>query len=79
VTGQPTPILEGVGASPGVGGAQFSFSRMEASRMSQVAAEVQNVSIYWMIVQANLRPSARLPAATAVRILSEGSVWLWNQ
>src|SRR6267378_193967 len=26
VSGQPTPILEGVGTSPGVGGAQFSFS-----------------------------------------------------
>jgi serine/threonine-protein kinase len=48
VTGQPTPILEGVGTSPGVGGAQLSFS--DTGDLVYVAGRAggQNVSIYWM-------------------------------
>jgi Tol biopolymer transport system component len=48
VTGQPTPILEGVVANPGTGGAQFSFS--ETGNLVYVADRGggQSVSIYWM-------------------------------
>ena len=48
VTGQPTPILEGVVTSPGVGGAQVSFS--DTGDLAYVAGRPggQNVSIYWM-------------------------------
>ena len=48
VAGQPTPILEGVVANPGDGGAQFSFSG--AGNLVYVAGGSgnQNVSLYWM-------------------------------
>jgi len=48
VTGQPTPILEGVVSNPANAGAQFSFC--EAGNLVYVAGRAggQNVSIYWM-------------------------------
>src|SRR6266849_4609089 len=47
-TGQPTPILEGVGTSPGVGGAQFSSSNSWNLHYVAGRAGGQDVSIYWM-------------------------------
>jgi len=48
VTGQPTPILEGVVSNPANAGAQFSFC--ETGNLAYVAGRSggQNVSIYWM-------------------------------
>jgi len=48
VTGQPTPMIEGVLANPGNAGAQFSFS--ETGSLVYVAGRggLQNVSVYWM-------------------------------
>jgi len=46
VTGQPAPILEGVVTTPGVGGAQFSFS--DTGNLVYVAGRGVVVSIYWM-------------------------------
>jgi len=63
VNGQPTPILEGVGANPGTGGAQFSFS--ETGNLVYVAggSAVQNVSIYWMDRDGKFTPLRETPAA----------------
>jgi serine/threonine-protein kinase len=56
VTGQPTPILEGVVTAPGVGGAQFSFS--DSGNLLYVAGRGGglNVSIYWMDREGKFRP-----------------------
>jgi len=61
VTGQPTPILEGVGTSPGVGGAQFSFS--DSGNLVYVAGRAggQNVSIYWMDHEGKFQPLRETP------------------
>jgi Tol biopolymer transport system component len=61
VTGQPTPILEGVGTSPGVGGAQFSFS--DTGNLVYVAGRAggQNVSIYWMDREGKFTPLRETP------------------
>jgi serine/threonine protein kinase len=61
VTGQPTPILEGVGASPGVGGAQISFS--DTGDLVYVAGRGggQNVSIYWMDREGKFTPLRETP------------------
>ena len=56
VTGQPAPILEDVVASPGVGGAQFSFS--ETGDFAYVGGQGggQNLSIYWMDHEGRFTP-----------------------
>jgi Tol biopolymer transport system component len=62
VTGQPAPILEGVVASPGTGGAQFSFS--ETGNLVYVAggSAIQNVSIYWMDREGKFTPLRETPS-----------------
>jgi len=62
VTGQPSPILEGVVAAPNAGGgAQFSFS--EAGNLVYVAGfgGLQNVSIYWMDREGKFTPLRETP------------------
>jgi Tol biopolymer transport system component len=61
VTGQPAPILEGVVVTPGIGGAQFSFS--ETGNLVYVAggSAVQGVSIYWMDREGKFTPLRETP------------------
>jgi Tol biopolymer transport system component len=61
VTGQPTPILEGV-VTVGNGGAQFSFS--ETGNLVYVAGRsgIQTLSIYWMDRQGKFAPLREIPA-----------------
>ncbi|MBZ5536863.1 MAG: serine/threonine-protein kinase [Acidobacteriia bacterium] len=56
VTGQPSPILEGVVTNPGNGGAQLSFS--DTGNLVYLAGRSapQNVSIYWMDRQGKFMP-----------------------
>jgi serine/threonine-protein kinase len=61
VTGQPTPILEGVAASMGVGGAQFSFSNTGNLIYVADRAGGQNVSIYWMDRAGEFTPLRETP------------------
>jgi Tol biopolymer transport system component len=63
VTGQPTPILEGVVAAPAVGGAQFSFS--DTGNLLYVAGRGGDlsVSIYWMDREGKFRPLRETPGA----------------
>jgi serine/threonine-protein kinase len=63
VTGQPTPILEGVGASPGVGGAQFSFSENGSIAYVPSGGRGQNVSIYWMDRAGKFTPLRETPGS----------------
>jgi serine/threonine-protein kinase len=63
VTGQPTPILEGVGASPGVGGAQFSFSENGSIAYVASGGRGQNVSIYWMDRAGKFTPLRETPGS----------------
>jgi serine/threonine-protein kinase len=62
VTGQPTPILEGVVTAPGSAGAQFSFS--ETGSLVYVAGRGggQNVSIYWMDREGKFTPLRETPS-----------------
>jgi len=61
VTGQPTPILEGVVASPGVGGAQISSS--DTGNLVYIAGRAggQNVSIYWLDHEGKFTPLRETP------------------
>ena len=61
VTGQPTPILEGVVTNPGSAGAQFSFS--ETGNLVYVAgsSEGPKVSIYWMDREGKFTPLRETP------------------
>src|SRR5258708_6258680 len=61
VTGHPTPILEGVVTSPGVGGAQVSFS--DTGHLVYVAGRPggQNVAIYWMDRSGKFTPLRETP------------------
>jgi len=61
VSGQPTPILEGVGTSPGVGGAQFSFSVNGSIAYVASGGGGQNVSIYWMDRAGKFTPLRETP------------------
>ena len=63
VTGQPTPILEGVLTSSGVGGAQFSFSNTGNLLYVAGSAGGQNVSIYWMDRTGRFTPLRETAAA----------------
>ncbi len=58
VTGQPTPILEGVSATPNAnGGAQFSFSKTgNLAYIAGLGGEGQNVSIDWMDREGKFTP-----------------------
>src|SRR5467141_2105853 len=60
-SGQPTPILEGVGTSPGVGGAQFSFSVNGSIAYVASGGGGQNVSIYWMDRAGKFTPLRETP------------------
>jgi len=62
VTGQPTPILEGVVTAPAYAGAQFSFS--ETGNLVYVAggSAIQNVSIYWMDREGKFTPLRETPS-----------------
>jgi serine/threonine-protein kinase len=60
VTGQPTPILEGLAAAPGIGAAQFSFS--DTGNLAYVAgAGGRSVSIYWMDREGKFQPLRETP------------------
>jgi len=61
VIGRPAPILEGVVAVPGNGGAQFSFS--ETGNLAYVAGRggFQFVSIHWMDRQGKFTPLRDAP------------------
>jgi serine/threonine-protein kinase len=48
MTGQPTPVLEAVASSPGVGSAQYSFSNNGNLLYVGGRAGGQNVSVYWL-------------------------------
>jgi Tol biopolymer transport system component len=61
VTGQPTPILEGVVSSPGVGGAQFSFSDTGTLLYVAGGGGGQNVTIYWMDRAGKFTPLRETP------------------
>jgi Tol biopolymer transport system component len=63
VTGQPVPIVEGVGTAPDSGGAQFSFS--ETGNFAYVAGHSGgvNVSIYWMDREGKFTPLRQTPGA----------------
>ena len=60
VTGQPTPILEGLSTSPGVGGAQFAFSN--TGNLLYISGGGQNVSIYWMDSAGKFTPLRETPS-----------------
>jgi serine/threonine protein kinase/dipeptidyl aminopeptidase/acylaminoacyl peptidase len=62
VTGQPTPILEGVATSPVTGGAQFSFS--DTGNLVYVAGSFgrQSVSIDWMDHEGKFTPLREIPS-----------------
>jgi Tol biopolymer transport system component len=61
VTGQPTPILEGVVTAPIFGGAQFSFS--DTGNLAYVAGGSgrRNLSIYWMDHEGKFTPLRETP------------------
>jgi len=61
VTGQPTPILEGVATSPGIGGAQLSYSR--TGNLVYVAGRAggQNVYISLMDREGKFMPIRETP------------------
>jgi Tol biopolymer transport system component len=61
VTGQPTPILEGVVTAPIFGGAQFSFS--DTGNLAYVAggSGSRNLSIYWMDHEGKFTPLRETP------------------
>ena len=61
VTGQPAPILEGMVANSGTGGAQFSFS--DTGNLVYVAGGggSQNVSIDWMDREGKFTPLRETP------------------
>jgi Tol biopolymer transport system component len=61
VNGQPTPILEGVVANPGTGGAQFSFSETGNLVYIPGGGGFQNVSIYWMDREGKFTPLRETP------------------
>jgi len=63
VTGQPTPILEGVAATPTTGAAQFSFS--DTGNLVYVAGRggIQDVSVYWMDREGKFTPLRETPGA----------------
>jgi Tol biopolymer transport system component len=61
VTGQPTPILEGVVTNPGTGGAQFSFSEIGSLVYVAGRGEGRNVSIYWMDHEGKFTPLRETP------------------
>ena len=48
VSGQPVPIVEGVTAAPGNGGAQFSFSQTGNFVYIPGRRNSQNIGIFWM-------------------------------
>ena len=62
VTGQPTPILEGVASNSNTGGAQFSIS--EAGNLVYLPGHGSAVvgSIYWMERDGKFRPLRDVPA-----------------
>jgi serine/threonine-protein kinase len=47
-TGQPTPLLEGVGTNPDTGAAQYSFSNAGTLIYVAGSAESSNLSLEWM-------------------------------
>ncbi len=61
VTGQAAPILEGVAADPGTGGAQFSFSETGTLVYLAGRSGAQNVSIYWMDREGKFQPLRESP------------------
>jgi Tol biopolymer transport system component len=63
VTGQPTPILEGVVANPGTGGAQFSFSDTGNLVYLAGGSVSRNVSIYWMDPEGKFTPLRATPGS----------------
>jgi serine/threonine-protein kinase len=70
VTGPAAPILEGLVASPGYGGAQFSFS--ETGNLAYVASASggRNLSVYWMNREGQLAPLREAPAEYLVPVFS---------
>jgi serine/threonine-protein kinase len=70
VTGQPAPVLEGLIATPGIGGAQFSFS--DTGNLVYVAGRggFQNVSIYWMDREGKFTPLRETPGSYATPAFS---------
>ena len=62
VTGQPAPMLEGVFATPGTGGAQFSFSDTGNLVYITGHAGSQNVAVYWMDREGKLTPLLDTPS-----------------
>jgi Tol biopolymer transport system component len=63
VIGQPTPILEGVVANPGTGGAQFSFSDTGNLVYLAGGSVSRNVSIYWMDPEGKFTPLRATPGS----------------
>ena len=63
VTGEPTPILEGVFANFSTGGGQFSFSETGNLVYLTGRGGVQNVSIYWMDREGKFTPLRDTPGA----------------
>jgi len=61
VTGQPTPILQGVITAPDNGGAQFSISQTGTLMYVPGRSARQNLSIYWMDRQGNFTPLRDAP------------------
>jgi eukaryotic-like serine/threonine-protein kinase len=61
LTGQPSPVLEGVSTNPETGGAQFSVS--DAGTLVYVAgsAASRDVSIYWMDAAGKFTPLRETP------------------
>jgi serine/threonine-protein kinase len=61
VTGQPTPILEGVVTAPDFGAAQFSFSETGTLEYIAGSGGSQTVSIYWMDHEGKFMPLHETP------------------
>jgi tRNA A-37 threonylcarbamoyl transferase component Bud32 len=61
VTGPAAPILEGVVASPGIGGAQFSFSDTGNLVYAAGASGGRNLSISWMDHEGKFTPLRENP------------------
>jgi eukaryotic-like serine/threonine-protein kinase len=61
VTGQPTPILQGVIAAPDTGGAQFSISETGTLVYVPGPSARQYISIFWMDRQGKFTPLREAP------------------
>jgi len=91
-TGQPAPVIERVVSSPGIGGAQFSFSDTGALTYVGGSGAAPDVSIYWMGRDGKMESLRQTPAeynypafspdgkrlALQIREGSRSDIWVYD-